>query len=250
MATSAPATIAEDLTYDAALAQLEDVLAHAGACDDLPLEQTLTLVRRPAPRLAALCARKLDEAELRVRAGSRATRPRPSRAGRRAEPLMRALLSNAAFWLPLSVAFGVQLYKMLANWVQTGRMHWHILAQAGGMPSSHSAMVAAWRRRSAIRTGWTARLFAIAAGAGRDRDVRCARRAPGERQAGARHQPDAPDRLFRPPPHRRRTQRTRRPHHLQVLVGGLIGVSTRWPIWSPATGSSDCQIRMTDPNGR
>ena len=64
MATSAPATIAEDLTYDAALAQLEAVLATLEG-DDLPLEQALTLYEEGAG-LAAFCARKLEEAELRV----------------------------------------------------------------------------------------------------------------------------------------------------------------------------------------
>ena len=54
---------------------------------------------------------------------------------------MRALLSNSALWLPLSVAFGVQLYKMLAFWVQNGHIEFRVLAQAGGMPSSHAAMV-------------------------------------------------------------------------------------------------------------
>ena len=37
------ATIAEDMTYDAALAQLEAVLATLEG-DDLPLEQALTLI--------------------------------------------------------------------------------------------------------------------------------------------------------------------------------------------------------------
>ncbi|MBK8050960.1 MAG: exodeoxyribonuclease VII small subunit [Anaerolineales bacterium] len=56
--------IAEDLTYDAALAQLEAILATLEG-DDLPLEQALTLYEEGA-LLAAFCARKLEEAELRV----------------------------------------------------------------------------------------------------------------------------------------------------------------------------------------
>jgi exodeoxyribonuclease VII small subunit len=58
------ATIGEDLTYDAALGQLEAVLATLEG-DDLPLEQALTLYEEGAS-LAAFCARKLEEAELRV----------------------------------------------------------------------------------------------------------------------------------------------------------------------------------------
>jgi exodeoxyribonuclease VII small subunit len=58
------ATIAEDLTYDAALVQLEAVIATLEG-DDLPLEQALTLYEEGA-NLAAFCAQKLEEAELRV----------------------------------------------------------------------------------------------------------------------------------------------------------------------------------------
>ena len=75
---------------------------------------------------------------------------------------MRALFYNAALWLPLSVAFGVQLYKMLADWVQTGRLSWRILAQAGGMPSSHSAMVSSLVTAIGYQNGLDSPLFAIA----------------------------------------------------------------------------------------
>ena len=58
------ATIAEEMTYDGALGQLEAVLATLEG-EDLPLEQALTLYEEGAT-LAAFCARKLEEAELRV----------------------------------------------------------------------------------------------------------------------------------------------------------------------------------------
>lgn len=74
---------------------------------------------------------------------------------------MRALLGNAALWLPLSVAFGVQLYKMLAFWVQTGRIDFRVLAQAGGMPSSHSAMVCSLMTAIGYQYGLDSGLFAI-----------------------------------------------------------------------------------------
>ena len=76
---------------------------------------------------------------------------------------MRALLGNAALWLPLSVAFGVQLYKMLAYWVQSGRIDFRVLAQAGGMPSSHSAMVCSLMTAIGYQYGLDSGLFAIAA---------------------------------------------------------------------------------------
>lgn len=54
-----------NLSYDAALAQLEEVLAQLER-GDLPLEQTLTLYETGAA-LAKLCEARLDAAELRVR---------------------------------------------------------------------------------------------------------------------------------------------------------------------------------------
>ncbi|MBW7882455.1 MAG: divergent PAP2 family protein [Caldilineaceae bacterium] len=74
---------------------------------------------------------------------------------------MRALFSNAALWLPISVAFGVQIYKMLAHWVQTGRLDYRVLSQAGGMPSSHSAMVTSLATVIGYQYGLDSALFAI-----------------------------------------------------------------------------------------
>ena len=59
------AEIPEDLTYEEAYAQLEEVLGSLEA-GDLPLEESLARYEVGA-ELAAFCERKLDEAELRVR---------------------------------------------------------------------------------------------------------------------------------------------------------------------------------------
>ena len=75
---------------------------------------------------------------------------------------MRPLLSNSALWLPLSVAVGVQLYKMLAHWVQTGHLDIKVFGQAGGMPSSHSAMVCSLATVMGYRQGMDSAEFAIA----------------------------------------------------------------------------------------
>ncbi len=63
--TATNARIDDRLSYEEAFNQLEQVLARLEA-GDLPLEESLTLFEQGAA-LAALCARKLDEAELRVR---------------------------------------------------------------------------------------------------------------------------------------------------------------------------------------
>lgn len=55
----------ETLSYEEAITRLEAVLAQLEAAD-LPLEQALALYEQGAT-LAALCAQKLEAAELRVR---------------------------------------------------------------------------------------------------------------------------------------------------------------------------------------
>jgi uncharacterized protein len=75
---------------------------------------------------------------------------------------MRALFSNAALWLPISVAFGVQVYKLLADWIQTGHISWRILGAPGGMPSSHSAMVTSLATVCGYQYGLDSAAFAIA----------------------------------------------------------------------------------------
>jgi acid phosphatase family membrane protein YuiD len=76
---------------------------------------------------------------------------------------MRALFSNAAIWLPVSVALGVQVYKLLADWIQSGKLRWSVLAAAGGMPSSHSAMVTSLATVCGYQYGLDSAAFAIAA---------------------------------------------------------------------------------------
>jgi acid phosphatase family membrane protein YuiD len=54
---------------------------------------------------------------------------------------MAALWRNTALWLPILVAVVIQLYKLIAFWGRPRRLDLRVLAQAGGMPSSHSGMV-------------------------------------------------------------------------------------------------------------
>jgi acid phosphatase family membrane protein YuiD len=74
---------------------------------------------------------------------------------------MRALFSNVALWLPISAALGVQLYKLIADWVQTGQFDFRVFAQAGGMPSSHSALVCSLATACGYLYGLESAAFAI-----------------------------------------------------------------------------------------
>ena len=137
---------------------------------------------------------------------------------------MRALFSNAAFWLPISVAFGVQLYKVLADWVQTGRLHWRVLGAPGGMPSSHSAMVCSLATVCGYQNGLDSTAFAIASilAAVVMYDARGVRQESGK-QARVINQIVAT--LFTGHPITDEELKELIGHTtIQVVVGGLIGV--------------------------
>jgi exodeoxyribonuclease VII small subunit len=65
MAEEQPTAPLPELSFEEGYAQLEEIL-HTLESGDLPLEQALGLYEQGVT-LAALCARQLDEAELRVR---------------------------------------------------------------------------------------------------------------------------------------------------------------------------------------
>lgn len=76
---------------------------------------------------------------------------------------MTALGSNIALWVPVSIAFLVQLFKVLWEWTRTGKLDWRIFSRSGGMPSSHTALVCSLATILAIQYGLDSPYFAIAA---------------------------------------------------------------------------------------
>lgn len=76
---------------------------------------------------------------------------------------MAALGSNIALWVPVSIAFLVQFFKVLWEWTRTGKLDWRIFSRSGGMPSSHTALVCSLATVMAIQYGLDSPYFAIAA---------------------------------------------------------------------------------------
>ena len=70
---------------------------------------------------------------------------------------------GAVIWLPLSVGFIVQLYKFLFEWILRRDFDLRVLARAGGMPSSHAAMVCSLVSAIGYRSGPRSDVFALAA---------------------------------------------------------------------------------------
>ncbi len=76
---------------------------------------------------------------------------------------MARLWTNEALWLPLSAAFGVQLFKFLWEWGRRRDFDLRVLTRSGGMPSSHSAMVTSLATAVAVHYGADSGLFALCA---------------------------------------------------------------------------------------
>ena len=65
------------------------------------------------------------------------------------------------FWIALLVGFLVQGYKGMAVFVKTGRWNLRRFVETGGMPSSHSASVAALSTAVGLQEGFTSLLFGV-----------------------------------------------------------------------------------------
>jgi len=69
---------------------------------------------------------------------------------------------NATLWLPVASGILVQLIKFLACWIRERHVDFRVLVQAGGMPSSHAAVVTALATAIGMREGTTSTAFALA----------------------------------------------------------------------------------------
>jgi uncharacterized protein len=64
-------------------------------------------------------------------------------------------------WVALTIGFLVQLFKFLASSLFERRLNFRRLVETGGMPSSHSASVAALSTAVGLRAGFDSVLFAV-----------------------------------------------------------------------------------------
>jgi acid phosphatase family membrane protein YuiD len=69
--------------------------------------------------------------------------------------------ATKAFWCALIVGFLVQGYKGISQYASTGRLNVRRFVETGGMPSSHSAAVAALSTSVGIENGFRSVLFGV-----------------------------------------------------------------------------------------
>ncbi|WP_027881400.1 divergent PAP2 family protein [Meiothermus rufus] len=75
---------------------------------------------------------------------------------------MAELFSNQVLWTAILASVVAQMLKLFIYYMVERRWEWERLAETGGMPSSHSATVAALATGVGITEGWDSAFFAIA----------------------------------------------------------------------------------------
>lgn len=73
-----------------------------------------------------------------------------------------ALITNKYIYVPLILWFGIQLFKLIYDLVTTKQFNFKRIMGAGGMPSSHSAVVTSLATLIGKEVGLNSPLFAVA----------------------------------------------------------------------------------------
>ncbi len=71
-------------------------------------------------------------------------------------------ITNKAIWIPLAAWFTAQFLKVLINLLRYRKLQWSYMYTPGGMPSAHSAVMAALATTLGVMQGVESPLFAIA----------------------------------------------------------------------------------------
>lgn len=146
-------------------------------------------------------------------------------------PLRQALtdlLGNRTLWVPMLAALAVQLWKFLWPLIFQRRFEPSLLWSAGGMPSSHSALVAALAASVGMHAGFGSPVFAASVVLA----VVVMYDAAGIRQAAGKQAQKINrivEELLAGHPLNQEQLRELLGHTpLQVTVGGLIGALAGW----------------------
>lgn len=74
---------------------------------------------------------------------------------------LRQLVLNDVLWVSIVTSSLAQFLKPFTAWVRTREFDWRHLADTGGMPSSHSALICAVATGVGIEQGFDSAYFAI-----------------------------------------------------------------------------------------
>lgn len=77
--------------------------------------------------------------------------------------MIRELLSNQVLWASITAWMLAQILKVPIEYLITRKLNWSLLLRAGGMPSSHSALVFSAALSIGLNHGFDTPVFALAA---------------------------------------------------------------------------------------
>jgi uncharacterized protein len=72
------------------------------------------------------------------------------------------LRANDILWIGILIMFMAQFLKPFTHWLRTRIWDWHQIAETGGMPSSHAALVSAVATGIGLEQGFNSAYFTIA----------------------------------------------------------------------------------------
>lgn len=75
----------------------------------------------------------------------------------------KEIAENFPLWTAIISFFAAQFIKIIKEFIKTKKINLYLLMGSGGMPSSHSAFVAAMSTAVGFREGFDSSVFAIAA---------------------------------------------------------------------------------------
>ena len=76
--------------------------------------------------------------------------------------IIRDIIGNRCLWVPFFLWLSIQIFKFLYEWIVNKRIDFHRLLGAGGMPSSHSAVVCSLAAMVGREIGYGSPEFAMA----------------------------------------------------------------------------------------
>lgn len=74
----------------------------------------------------------------------------------------KQFLTNKTLWIPFFLWLSIQLYKTIYELIKTRKFNFKRIMGAGGMPSSHSAVVSSLAMLTGKEEGFDSAVFAIA----------------------------------------------------------------------------------------
>ncbi|MBR3697173.1 MAG: divergent PAP2 family protein [Clostridia bacterium] len=76
--------------------------------------------------------------------------------------ILSDIVNNRCLWIPFFLWLSIQLFKFFYEWFVNKKINFHRLLGAGGMPSSHSAVVCSLAALTGREVGYGSAEFAMA----------------------------------------------------------------------------------------